>query len=158
MHRETLPISPEFRPAPEGEEDIPEQLRQLHETKGEFLSRGVFFDVYAMELPDESGVPQPFVFKDFRAGDATMKPVEQVALFQHQYYEAEQLKQITGEKLFPQAYWIRSSEFSDDEAHAFYAEPGKTANTMRKFMEVQMDRQLTDRYSSDDKKKGAVKR
>ncbi len=156
MYKE-LPISPNFTSAVEGK-DTPEQLHNLSEVQGEFLSRGVFFDVYSMELPDESGEPQPFVFKDFRVGDATMKPAEQVALFQHQYYEAEQLKTIVGEQFFPEDFWIRSGEFSDDEAHAFYAEPGKTANTMRKFMEVQMDRQLTDRYSSDDKKKGAVKK
>ncbi|MBI4458100.1 hypothetical protein HY633_04005 [Candidatus Uhrbacteria bacterium] len=146
-----------FRPASEQEVSVPERLRQLHEVEGHFLSRGVFFDVYAIDLPDEKGRPEPFVFKDFRSGDAAMTPEEQVALFQHQYYEFEALKKRVGKKFFPESYWVRSTEFSDDEAHGFYSVPGKTANTMQQFMSTQLDRQLMNRYSSDDKRKGALK-
>jgi len=146
----------EFTPASETEKDIPEKLRELHEVRGEFLASGVFFDVYGMELPDDKGHPEPFVFKDFRSGDVTMDPKEQVALFQHQYYEWNYLRERLGREFFPESYWIRSSEFSEDEAHGFYSVPGKTANTMQEFIKVQLDRQLAGRYSSDDHKKGAI--
>lgn len=147
----------EFKSASEVEREIPERLRYLHEVKGEFLTRGVFFDVYTISLPDDAGEPEPFVFKDFRSGDVTMSPEKQVSLFQHQYYEWYSLRKSMGEKFFPESHWIRSSEFSDDEAHGFYSVPGKTANTMEMFVKVQLDRQLADRYSSDDKKKSAMK-
>jgi len=147
----------EFHPASETEKDIPERLRQLHEVEGKFLSRGVFFDVYAIDLPDEDGKPEPLVFKDFRGGDVVMSPEEQVSLFQHQYYEWIQLQEMVGEEFFPKSDWIRSTSFTEDQAHGFYETPGKTANTMLEFIKVQLDRQLADRYSSDDKRKGAVK-
>lgn len=154
-----LPIpEQEFTPASETEKDIPEKLRNLHEVRGEYLTRGVFFDVYDIELPDEDGNAEPFVFKDFRSGDAVSSPEEQVALFQHQYYEQVYLKSRIGDQFFPESHWIRSTEFSEDEAHGFFSVPGKTANTMQEFIKTQLDRQLADRYSSDDKlKKGAVK-
>lgn len=144
-------------PANEREVSIPDRLRQLHEVEKHFLSRGVFFDVYEMELPDAQGNAEPFVFKDFQSGKTTMSPQEQVALFQHQYYEWVQLRASVGEQFFPESHWIRSGDFSDDQAHGFFAEPGKTANTLTEFVKVQLDRQLADRYSSDDTKKGAVK-
>ncbi|MEK9152562.1 MAG: hypothetical protein AAB692_04295 [Patescibacteria group bacterium] len=146
-----------YRPANEQEISVPERLRQLHEVEGHFLSKGVFFDVYAIDLPNDKDKPEPFVFKDFRSGDATTSPREQVALFQHQYYEFESLKKRVGKKFFPESYWIRSTEFSDDEAHGFYSVPGKTPNTMQKFLETQLDRQLMNRYSSDGKRQGALK-
>ncbi len=43
-------------------------------------------------------------------------------------------------------------------AHAYYEEPGKTPNTMNEFLRVQVDRQLADRYGSDDAKKGTFKK
>ncbi|MFZ2804135.1 MAG: hypothetical protein WA001_02850 [Patescibacteria group bacterium] len=121
------------------------------------MKRGVFFDVYGLDLPDGEGGSEPFVVKDFRSGDVMKKPTEQVALFQHQYYEWNLMRKEVGQKFFPESYWIRSPEFSDDEAHGFYAEPGKSANTMGQFISTQLDRQLGDRYSSDDKKKGGFK-
>jgi hypothetical protein len=155
-----MPRAEEFRPANEleSEIDIPERLRNLHEAETKFLSKGVFFDVYGIELANDAGMPEPFVFKDFRSGDVLTTPEEQVALFQHQYYEWQQLRHIVGEEFFPESYWIRSREFSDDEAHGFYEQPGKTANTMSEFIKVQLDRQLASRYSSDDKKSGAIKK
>lgn len=146
-----LPAETEFKPASELEKDIPEHLRQLHEVEGKFLGRGVFFDVYEMDLPDEEGEPEKFVFKDFRSGDVTMKPEEQIALFQHQYYEWAYLHKYLPEEFFPKSYWIRSAEFTEEEAHGFYSKPGKTANTMAEFFTVQLDRQLADRYSSEDR-------
>lgn len=146
-----LPSETEFKPASELEKDIPERLRQLHEIEGKFLSQGVFFDVYDIDLPNERGEPEKFVFKDFRSGDVTMKPEEQIALFQHQYYEWMMLKQAVEEKFFPKSYWIRSTEFTEEEAHGFYLKPGETANTMAEFFTVQLDRQLADRYSGEDR-------
>lgn len=137
--------------------DIPDRLRSLHEVERHFLAHGVFFDVYALRMPNEQGEEESFVFKDFRSGDITMSPEEQIALFQHQYYEWVMLKFHVGKEFFPESHWIRSSEFSDDEAHGFYSVVGKTANTMEMFLKVQLDRQLANRYSSDDKKKGVVK-
>lgn len=148
----------EFVPASEVDKEIPERLRGLPEQEGEFISRGVFFDVYETELPDEDGNPEPFVFKDFRSGDVIMDDKEQLSLFQHQYYEWNYLKEKLGDRFFPESFWIRSSKFSDDEAHGFYSEPGKTANTMREFMAVQLDRQLANRYNEDDKRRTAIKR
>lgn len=145
-------------PANERELSVSDRLRQLHEVEKHFLSRGVFFDVSAMELPDSQGRAESFVFKDFQSGKSTMSPQEQVALFQHQYYEWVQLRESVGEQFFPESHWIRSGDFSDDQAHGFFSEPGKTANTLTEFVKVQLDRQLTNRYSSDDAKKGAVKK
>ena len=145
-----------FRSA-ERKSDVPKRLQQLHEVEKHFLTRGVFFDVYTMELPNDQGEDESFVFKDLRSGDVLMSPEDQVALFQHQYYEWASLNARLGTELFPESYWIRSTDFSDDEAHGFYAVPGKTANTMQMFITIQLDRQLSDRYSSDDKKKGALK-
>ncbi len=153
-----LPSETEFKPAAETEKDIPERLHQLHEVEGKFLGRGVFFDVYEIDLPDEEGRSEKFVFKDFRSGDVTMSSKEQVALFQHQYYEWASLKADVGERFFPKSYWIRSKEFSEEEAHGFFSKPGKTANTMEEFIKVQLDRQMANRYSSDDKKKGSLKK
>ncbi|MBI2099288.1 hypothetical protein HYT45_02635 [Candidatus Uhrbacteria bacterium] len=153
-----LPSETEFKPAAETEKDIPEQLRRLHEIEGKFLGRGVFFDVYEIDLPDEEGKPEKFVFKDFRSGDVTMSSKEQIALFQHQYYEWASLKVDVGEKFFPKSYWIRSTGFSEEEAHGFFSKPGKTANNMEEFIKVQLDRQMANRYSSDDKKKGSLKK
>ena len=44
----------------------------------------------------------------------------------------------------------------EDEAHGFYSIPGKTANIMGEFLKVQLDRQLANRHSSDDKKTGNI--
>lgn len=155
-----LPSPEEFKPASELEKDIPERLRQLHEIEGKFLSQGVFFDVYDIDLPNERGEPEKFVFKDFRGGDITMSPEEQVALFQHQYYEWIVLKQTVGEKFFPKSYWIRSSEFSEEEAHKFFIKPGVTPTSPKEFMklhvQVQLNRHLANRYSSDDIRIGAI--
>lgn len=155
-----LPGETEFKPAAETEKDIPECLRQLHEVEGKFLNRGVFFDVYDIDLPNERGEPEKFVFKDFRGGDITMSPEEQIALFQHQYYEWVVLKQAVGEKLFPKSYWIRSNEFSEEDAHKFFAKPGVTPTSPKEFMklhvQVQLNRHLANRYSSDDVKISAI--
>lgn len=155
-----LPSETEFKPAAEIEKDIPERLRRLHEVEGRFLSRGVFFDVYDIDLPSEEGEPEEFVFKDFRSGDITMSPEKQVALFQHQYYEWVVLKQAVGEKFFPKSFWIRSSEFSEEEAHGFFAKPGITPTAHKEFMklhvQVQLNRHLANRYSSDDVRVGAI--
>ncbi|MFH1048022.1 MAG: hypothetical protein V1738_07030 [Patescibacteria group bacterium] len=148
----------EFVPASETEKDIPERLKNLHETKGEFLTRGVFFDVYDMELPDSDGKAEPFVFKDFRSGDVIMNEKEQISLFQHQYYEWNYLREKIGHEFFPESYWIRSPKFTDDEAHGFYSVPGKSANTMGEFLTVQLDRQLANRYNDDDQRRSVIKK
>jgi len=146
---------PDVVMANEWEAELPEILTKLHESESRFLNRGVFFDVYELDLP---GDEKPRVFKDFRSGDASMSEKEQIALFQHQYYESVQMKTIVGEQFFPESYWIRNAKFSDDEAHGFYSVPGQTANTMTEFAKVQADRQFMNRYSSDDKRKGLFKK
>lgn len=146
-----------FRSANEQAPSVSERLRHLHEAKQEFLTRGVFFDVFALTLPTTEENRPALVLKNFRCGDITMKPEEQVALFQHQYYEWEQLRHLLGEEFFPASDWIRSSKFSEDEAHGFFAHPGETANTFGLFVKIQTDRQLADRYSSDDQHKSTGK-
>lgn len=79
-----------------------------------------------------------------------MSEKEQVALFQHQYYEWMQFKSVVGQSFFPESYWVRSDRFTEDEAHDFYKNPGKGANTFKQYIKVQLDRHLRDRYSSDD--------
>ncbi|MBN1584835.1 hypothetical protein JW899_00505 [Candidatus Uhrbacteria bacterium] len=148
----------DFVPASENGEQISDRLRDLDKREGKFMSRGVFFDVYEIELPDESGNGEPYVFKDFRSGDVIMDEREQLSLFQHQYYEWNYLKGKLGDRFFPESFWVRSSKYSADEAHGFYEKPGKTANTMTEFMAVQLDRQLADRYNADDRKRTVIKR
>ncbi|MBM3204496.1 hypothetical protein FJZ48_00740 [Candidatus Uhrbacteria bacterium] len=142
----------------EEKERIRKHLHQLHVAEGRFLAKGVFFDVYELDLENGSDQASSYVFKDFRSGDVIMSPEEQVALFQHQYYEWRSLKHVLGEHFFPASVWLRSPAFSDDQAHGFFSIPGKTANTMERFVRVQADRQLSNRYSSDDRKKGTIKK
>ena len=122
------------------------------------VSRGVFFDVYDIDTADGGGKTTPLVFKDFRVGDVIMSPKDQVSLFQHQYYEWNYLRERLGHEFFPESYWMRSSEFTDDEAHGFYSDPGRSANTMREFLKVQLDRQLANRYNRDDGRRSALKK
>ncbi|MFA4954943.1 MAG: hypothetical protein WC641_06540 [Patescibacteria group bacterium] len=122
----------------------------------EFLSRGVFFDVYAIQ--NERKETRPYVLKDFRSGDKLRTPQEQVALFQYQYYEWTLLKKELGDEFFPESHWIRSASFTEGEAHAYFAKPGVTPNTYVEVAKTQLDRQLGDRYGRDDAKKGKLKR
>lgn len=139
----------------EPDKKILERLDHLHSVEGHFLTKGVFFDVY--DLKGEAVDDLELIFKDFRSGDVAMSREEQIALFQHQYYEWCLLRKVLGEQFFPASSWVRSDAFSDDQAHAAYAVPGKTANTMSHFVKIQADRQLADRYSKDDHKKGLAK-
>ncbi len=142
-------LSPEKAvPAGEKEKGLPEILKNLHEIRGQFLSSGVFFDVYDADIKNDEG--RDFVIKDFRSGDKLMSREEQASLFQHQYYEYEQLKSVIGDNFFPESYWLRSQDFSEDEAHKFYQKPGMGANTFREYIKVQMDRYLRGRQSQDD--------
>ncbi|MBP9869619.1 hypothetical protein KBC59_03635 [Patescibacteria group bacterium] len=132
------------------------RLLKASSESAEFLKRGVFYDVYQVDIPQSVGGVEKFVIKDFRAGDVVKPAENQVALFQHQYYEWNALKHELGEKFFPESYWVRS--LTQPNAHAYYEEPGKTPNTMNEFLRVQVDRQLADRYGSDDAKKGTFKK
>lgn len=123
-----------------------------------FLARGVFFDVYELDSQGQEDKKGSYVVKDFRSGDILKTPTEQIAFFQHQYYEWNLLRKEVGEKFFPESYWIRNAASSDDEAHGFYSKPGETANTYTEVIKTQLDRQLADRYGRDDQKKGKMKR
>lgn len=149
MSEKQFQLSPEKAvPAGEKEKDLPEILKNIHEVRGQFLSRGVFFDVYDTDIQSEEG--RKFVVKDFRSGDKLMSPEEQASLFQHQYYEFERLKSVLGDDFFPESYWLRSGDFSEDEVHGFYKKPGMGANTFSEYIKVQMDRYLRGRHSQDD--------
>lgn len=146
-------FSPEkITPASEQEKELPETLRDLHEIKGEFLSHGVFFDVYDTDLKGPG--KKEMVIKDFRGGDIMMSPKDQAALFQHQYYEWMQLRSVVGENFFPESFWIRSPEFSEDEAHKYYKKPGKSPlsfpESIKLLIQTQLSRHLRKRFSADD--------
>ncbi|MDO8583601.1 MAG: hypothetical protein Q7R83_00280 [bacterium] len=140
----------------------PEKVRRLSDiAKSEDvqikpLKKGVFFDVY--ELRKEGGRSYPWVLKDFRSGDRLKNPEQQVALFQYQYYEWTLLRQTLGDDFFPESFWSRNENFTDDQAHGYFKKPGATPNTFKEVVMTQLDRQLADRYSSDDRKKGVLKK
>lgn len=145
-----IPRNSFVAPADERLQQPPPIFDELQGKTAEYLNKGMFFDVYTVDVPIVGEKQSKrYVVKDFRIGDAVMSPEEQISLFQDQYYEWNSLRGDVGAGFFPETYWLRSSAFSSDQAHGLYKEPGKSGNTTWEFVKLRVDRQLANRYGSE---------